>query len=450
MKFATAKREAYAKLVADARAILDKAGAEKRSLSGEEEAQYARIEADIDRVRGEIETEEKASKRADDLRACELELARPASMPEGIRSQPQGTQQAATQASERRTEFRSFMGSRERSADYAFRPEPVLAGQEWRAVSRLYSGFARELGEARALQADSMVAGGSTFALEEFLARLIIFTNNFVFVRQRATVLPVTASDSLGVPTLDTDVDDPDWTSELATGNEDSSMAFGKRALRTHPLAKRIKISNKLLQLSALDVENLVAQRLAYKYGVAQEKAYLTGTGAEQPLGVFVASADGIPAARDVTSSVTADFKADDFISMKYNLKQQYQQRPDTAWMLHRDSMAKVRKLKDGQGQYLWATAPNFGSGLVVGSPDRILDLPVMMSEYAPNTFSASQYIAILGAWSYYWIAESLNVSLRRLVELYAETNQVGFIMRGELDGAPVLAEAWTRLKLSA
>ena len=46
-------------------------------------------------------------------------------------------------------------------------------------------------------------------------------------------------------------------------------------------------------------------------------------------------------------------------------------------------------------------------------------------------------------------IADSLDVQVQRLSELYAASNQTGFIFRAETDGAPVLAEAFSRVTLA-
>ena len=86
---------------------------------------------------------------------------------------------------------------------------------------------------------------------------------------------------------------------------------------------------------------------------------------------------------------------------------------------------------------------------MAIGQPDRILDLPFYESEYVPNTFTTGLYVAILGDFSFYWVADALDFTIQRLVELYAATNQVGFIGRLETDGMPVLAEAFSRLKLA-
>lgn len=297
--------------------------------------------------------------------------------------------------------------------------------------------------QVRALSMDVDVQGGYTVAPEQFMATLIKAVDNVVHIRGRATVYQVENAASLGFPSLSADPDDFDWTSELATGNEDSAMAFGKREFRPHPLAKRIKVSKKLLRASTMDPEGLVIDRLAYKVGVTQEKAFLTGNGVGRPLGVFVASNDGIDTSRDTTASSTTAWTADDLQNVKFALKPQYRSAPTTAWMLNRTGVLLSAKLKDGNGQYL------LQPGLSEDIPDRILGLPFMESEYSPSTYTTGLYAAILGDWRWYWIADALDMQVQRLVELYAESNQDGFIARYEGDGMPVQPEAFARLKLA-
>ena len=124
-------------------------------------------------------------------------------------------------------------------------------------------------------------------------------------MRGKATKYRVATAASLGVVTLDTDLDDADWTTELATGGEDNALKFGRRELHPNPVAKRIKISNKLLRSAVMSIEGIVNDRMGYKFGVTQEKAFLTGSGAKQPLGVFTASAAGISTGRDVSTGNT-------------------------------------------------------------------------------------------------------------------------------------------------
>jgi HK97 family phage major capsid protein len=192
-----------------------------------------------------------------------------------------------------------------------------------------------------------------------------------------------------------------------------------------------------------MDMEAFVRGRLAYKFGVAQEKGFMTGTGAQQPLGLFTASANGISTARDVsTGNTTTQITFDGAIEAKFTLKPAYWTR--ARWIFHRDAIKQLVKLKDGDGNYIWQLG-----NVQNGQPDRLLNLPVLMSEYAPNTFTTGLYAGILGDFSFYWIADALDMQFQRLVELYALTNQTALIGRLETDGMPVLEEAFVRVKLA-
>lgn len=410
MKKILEMRQRRAKLVADARAILDKVEAEKRAMTAEEEAQYEGMMKDVDTVRASIDREEQ-------LIAAEKDVAG---------SEGRATEHEAPEE-----------GSGEDRANPRSTPE-------YRAAFKRYlvgGQKALTADEARALSVGSDPGGGYTVVPEQLARQLVKKLDDELFVRRLATTLTLTGADSLGVPTLDTDPDDADWTSELLTGSEDSSMAFGKRDLKPNPLAKRIKISNKLLRLSVFDIETLVADRLRFKLALPQEKGFLSGSGSGEPLGVFTASASGINTDRDVaTDNTTTAITADGLINAKYALKAQYAR--NASWIFHRDGVKRIRKLKDKNDQYLWQP------GLQAGAADMLLDRPYYMSEFAPNTWTTGKYVGIIGDFSYYWIADALNIQIQKLVELYAATNQTGYIVRYEGDGMPVLGEAFVRVTL--
>jgi HK97 family phage major capsid protein len=299
-----------------------------------------------------------------------------------------------------------------------------------------------------ALQADSDAAGGFLTASEQLAGRLIEIVDNEVFIRKLANKTVLTSAQSLGIPARLTDVSDPTWTAEIATGADDTQLVFAKRELRPHPLAKRIQVSKKLLRMTPM-VEDIVLKRLGYKMGIAQEEAFLNGTGVQQPLGVFTPSPDGIDTSRDVATGSTTGFVApstgvssgDVLINALYTLKSQYQAK--ATWIFHRTVVALIRQMKDQYGQWIWSP------GLVSGEPYQILHRPFYMSEYAPNTLTTGLYIGIVGDFSTYEIVDALDIEIQRLVELYALQNQVGFIARSETDGMPGLAEAFVRIKCS-
>lgn len=402
-------REKRAKAIADARGILEVADKAGREMTAEETASYDAAFAAGEKLKGEIAREESLieAERTVASRTLADAGARPAD-----------------------ANGRRVFNARRAGDDYS------------RAFGQFLVAGLNGMGEFRnALRMDEDTDGGFLVAPERFVTDLIKQLDNDVFVRKYATVIPVGQAASLGAPSLDADPADADWTSELATASEDSTMAFGKRKLSPHPLAKRIKISNELMRFALLSPEALVRERLAYKFGVTEEKGFLTGSGAGQPLGVFTASNDGIPTSRDVsTGNAATSIGADGLIEAKFSLKGQYQR--EARWLFHRDGVKQIAKLKDGDGQYMWQP------GLKDGAPDVLLGRPVDQSEYAPNTFTSGQYVGLFGVWRYYWIADAYDLALQRLTELYAETNQTGFIGRKKTDGQPVLSEAFSRVKL--
>jgi len=408
-----------AKLITDQRAILDKADAEKRALTADENTNYENMDARFDAITKEIEREEALEKRE----KTSIEAA------DRFKAAPEGQRGGEPQS----VEYRGMKIVLDKAEE--------IRGKIFGAF--LTGGIDGAMREARALQADADIYGGFLVAPQQFIMKLIKAMDNEVFIRGMATVMPVTKAESLGAPSLDNDPADPTWTAEIATGTEDSTMSFGRRELTPHPLAKLIKISEKLLRVSAMDVESLVIQRLAYKFAVTAEYAYLLGSGSNQPMGVFTAapSGFGITTSRDVSTGNTASaFTTDGLINALYSLKGQYHQK--ATWIFHRDAIKMLRKLKDGDGQYIW------NPDIKGGQPDMILARPYKMSEYCPATFTTGLYVGIIGDFSNYWIADALDMRVQRLNELYAATNQVGFIGRLESDGMPVLEEAFARVKL--
>ncbi len=387
-------RAQRAKLANEARALIDRAEAEKREMSAEERGQWETILGEAEKLKNNIDLAERQA-------ALELDV---------------------------------------RDAPPASRDTKNVEERKLEAFRRFLTTGARE--EYRALANDSDASGGYLHAAEQFVNRLIQGLDNMVFVRQYATILPVTSADELGAPSLDDDLSDPTWTTEVAEISEDTTMAFGRRSLKPNQLSKLIKVAMKLLRTSVIPVENLVADRMARKFAIAQENNFLNGDGSNEPLGIFEASDDGVPTSRDVSSGNTdTAITADGLVNAKYAMKGQY--RSKARWIFHRDAMKMISKLKDGEGQYLWR------AGIAAGEPDTLLGIPVDESEYVPNTFTTTLYVGALACWEYYWIAELQGLEMQRLNELYARNSQIGFIGRAYADGAPVLPDGFVRVQLA-
>ena len=404
-------RENRHKLLLTAREMLDKADTEKRSLSAEETTNEKKALADADELRKQIEGHEHRN-----------DLERDIALAESTKGREEEEKKVAT---ETRKLTRSWERPEYRSA--------------W--AKAMTTGLRLTEEEQRALSAGTATEGGYLYAPEMFVQELIQNVTDATIIRGIARVLPpIAGQDSLGAPVLTNGMADAEWTSELGTPSTDSTLAFGKRALRPNPLAKEILVSKVLLRKTTM-AEQIVRQELARVVAETQEHAFMTGTGAQQPLGVFTASADGIPTSRDVTTGNSATSPTFEGLkSAKYELKASYW--PRATWIFHRDIMELIAKLKDGNGRYM------LQDSVMQAEPDRMLGAPVLLSEFAPSTIASGAYVGILGDFQNYWIVDSMDLEVLRLEELYARNNKDCFLTRMASDGAPVRSEAFVRVTL--
>ena len=172
------------------------------------------------------------------------------------------------------------------------------------------------------LGADHVVApgvaegGGYTIAPQYLVKQIIKDLDYAVQIRKRANIIPATNGyASIGIPTLDSDLNNLEWTAEIAAVTEDTNMAFGKREMKANQLTKLVKISKRLIKQSNIDIQSFVQERIAYKLAATLEHNYLYGNGTDKPLGIFAQTSDNtaaIPTDRDIkvgtaTAAITYD-----------------------------------------------------------------------------------------------------------------------------------------------
>jgi len=411
-------REERAGLIEQQRALLDAAEADNRDLNADEREHYDRLGEETDRLEARYTRLEQQEER-------EAELGRHVN--EGFRDAP---------------------GDGDASGD-GDADDGGLSGERYAEafegyMTRGYEGLQHET--RATLQIDSDVGGGFIAASERFINRMIQAVDEVLVVRQLATKYPCAYGESLGFPSLDGDISDFEFgAGELTEASEDTGLAFGKRELIPRALKRKVvKISKRLLESPRMDAEGIVIDRCSLALARGQETAFMTGSGAAEPLGLFTASADGIPTSKDVsTDMTTTNVSGNGLISVQGALPDQFQAK--ARWMFHRDGVTKIRKLKDDNGQYLWQP------GLQAGQPDLLLAKPIVTGSKVPNTWTAGLYVGMYGDFSHYWIADAVSMVVQRLVEKYALTGQVGLLFdKMAVDGMPVQSDAFRRVKLAA
>ena len=220
-----------------------------------------------------------------------------------------------------------------------------------------------------------------------------------------------------------------DWVDEEGTYPL-SDDSFSQVVLGAYKLATMIKVSEELLSDSVFDIEGYVSEQFGKRIGDKEEDAFLTGNGVSKPIGILHTTGG---AEVGVTTAGVAAITGDELIDLVYSLRAPY--RKSAVFVLNDTTVKLLRKLKDGDGQYLWRP------GITENAPDTILGHRIVTSEFMPGVSAGNKSIAF-GDFSYYWIADRQGRTFKRLNELYATTGQVGFLASQRLDGKLILPEA--------
>ena len=275
--------------------------------------------------------------------------------------------------------------------------------------------------------------GGFTVP-DEFERKLVEALEGNNIFRGMATVIR-TSSGTRKIPIAE-DTGEASWIDE---GEEipESDTTFGQTMLSAYKLGTMIKISNELLNDSAFDLASYIARRFGVRMGNAEERAFITGDGVGKPLGLL----DDAGAKIGVTAAKTTAISFDEVFQLYYALKAPYRKKAE--FLCSEALVLQLMTIKDNNGNYIWKP------GLDIGKPDTLLNRPLKTSAFMPEVAAGNKVMAF-GDYSYYWIADRQNRTFRRLNELYARTDQVGFLTTQRVDGKLILPEAVQVLRMKA
>ena len=303
------------------------------------------------------------------------------------------------------------------------------------------TGFMRPAQIRADIQVDTDVGGGYVIVPGEVVGPFLEEIDDNVFIRQMATKFTIGIGQEFTMPMREEDVEDAEWTSELGQVTFSETQELGNRMMRPNRLVKGIKTSADSEMAPGMDVASYWNERLKIRIVRTFEKNYLNGNGVNQPLGMLINTGDyAIPTSQDVVTQETGgELAAKDIINTYYHLKGHYSR--DAVWMASRPVIRQMRLIANTTGDLMWQP------GLTAGEPPLLETRPVITSEFMPSAFTTGTYAAIFADFKWYYIVDSLQMRVQRLVEKYAETNQIGYIVRQYGDGQPVMNEAFARLK---
>lgn len=380
-------REKRAKAWEAAKAFLDSHRNDKGVLSAEDDATYSRMEQDITDLGKEIA-------RLERQEALDAELSKPVGKP--LTGKP-------------------MSGKDE--------PKTGRVSDEYRnaMLAALRSNFKQV---SNILQ-EGVDTDGGYLVPEEYDSRLIDVLDEENIMRRLGTKITTSGDHKINIAATKPAAA---WIEEGGTLSF-GDATFSQILLDAHKLHVAIKVTEELLYDNAFGLENYIITQFGKALANAEEDAFLNGDGTGKPTGIFDETGGG---KRSVELSDTK-ISADDIVNLIYALKRPY--RKSAAFIMNDSTIAAIRKLKDGNGAYIWQ--PSYQSG----EPDRICGYAVYTSAFAPELEKGKPAIAF-GDFSYYNIGDRGTRSFQELRELFAGNGMIGYVAKERVDGKLILPEA--------
>ena len=391
-------KEKRAKAWEAAKAFLDPKQGSNGLMSAEDAATYDKMEAEVVDLGKEIDRLERQA-------VIDVELAKATSTP--ITNKPNAQVAGETKTGRATDEYkRAFWNNMRNRNSY-------------------------EIQNALSIGTDSE---GGYLVPDEYEKKLVEALEDEVFFRSLATVIKTSSGDRK-IPIV-TSKGEAAWIDEGGQFPE-SDDSFGQTSIGAHKLATMIKVSDELLNDSVFNIEQYISKEFGRRIGTKEEEAFFIGDGTGKPIGIFNKTGGAETGVTAASTGITFD----DVMDLYYSLRAPY--RNKATWILNDSTVKAIRKLKDGNGNYIWQPSVR------EGEPDRILNRPYRTSIYVPELAAGNRVIAF-GDYSYYWIADRQGRSFKRLNELFATTGQVGFLASERVDGKLILSEAVKTLDIKA
>lgn len=414
----TELNEQRGELVTQARSALDEIKANTdESRSAELEARHDTIMAGFDKIEANIAREERQvelERKAEEVRA----KARPG----------MGVAEARGADEGKKTEYRDAFIALVRAG---FDPQAISA--EERAA--LKAGITE-------FRAQSLTAAAGGYTVPTDLAATVDKTMKMwgpMYDEDIANVLTTSGGNPLDFPRTDDTATAVAQHTEAGAMTDDGGVdaVFTKMTLGAFAYdTEWVQISMELLQDSAINVEQFIGELLGERLGRRVNSELTVGDGTGDPLGIVTASSLG------VTAAAVAAFTADELIDLLHSVDPAYRSSPRARWMFSDVSLKAIRKLKDGDGSYIWQMGD-----IRTDAPGALLGKPYSINQACVTPAAGTKPI-IFGDFSKYYVRKvgSPVIGVRR--EYYWPNIGLAGIIR--LDGDLIQSTAVRHMIMAA
>ena len=303
---------------------------------------------------------------------------------------------------------------------------------DWRTLEKKYQSYPTE---GKAALNTSVGSQGGFLVPAEFTNRLVSAASEGAVVRPRATIIPMN-SRSAQVPCLDHSmvpgVDESaflggitaKWTEEAATLNETEPI-FKQVELVAHELSGYSKVSNSLMQDSAIGLEQLLVTLFGRAIAWHEDNAFLRGDGVGKPLGVLNSNA-----LISVTRSGASDFTLADAANMMASLLPGWSS-TSTVWAMHPTVAGKLFQM----------TASGSGSNAIYldnarAKPAMVLfGIPIVITEKLPALNTEGDVMLL--DLQHYLIGDRREIEIAFSEHVAFTSNQGAWRFVSRVDGQP-------------
>jgi HK97 family phage major capsid protein len=360
-----------------AKSLLDKAAAEKRDLTSEEEQSYQRMNAELNERAARIE-----ALKADAEREAKIEAAT-----RDIAAQVRPAAQAVSNDTD---VIRSMARGETRS--FTFETRDVVKTSSGAPVPTSF--FDRVIEQAR-------------------LVGPMLDTS---------TVLRTAGGENLQIPSQ------AGWSTGTVTGEGtaigESDPTFNSFiTLGAYKYSFLVQLSRELIEDSGVDILGFLATQTGNAIGFAVNAGLTTGSGTGAPNGVVTAAGSGIVGGTGVAGAFTAD----NLIDLAYNLNGAARRLPGVGWMMNTASLGAVRKLKDSAGFYIFSPALADGN-------DQLLNFPVYENPAMAAQATAAKSV-LFGHLPSYYVRMAGGLRLDRSDDYAFNADLVTFRATMRVDG---------------
>jgi len=249
-------------------------------------------------------------------------------------------------------------------------------------------------------------------------------------VRNLATVTNIGTNEYIGY--YDDDELGAGWVGETASRPTTATPEIGQLRIPVNEMYCNPAITENLLEDSSFNLPAWIREKAVDKFGRLEATAFVSGDGVSKPRGLISYTAKttnpGVYARDQVGALTTAGATAittDEMIQLRQYLKPAY--RGNAYFAYNRNTEGYIRRLKDGQGNYIWQ--PSYQ----MGEADMLLGQRTVIFEDMPDIATGAIAVMIADFRKTYQIVDRVGLSI--LEDPYSAKPYRTFYMRRRVGG---------------